>query len=78
MKSAEHPYPLFRIDEIFTETEMFLAVQIYLKDEVNFHRRAMIEIIEPVMNRIELVTSQKNSSAYLAYALEYAISQSLT
>jgi hypothetical protein len=75
MKLAEHPYPAIHIREIFTWHEIDLAVQIYLNDEVNFHRRAVHEIIEPVMDRIELVTSQKNSAAYLAYALEYACSK---
>lgn len=63
----------FTVGELFTEIEIKRAVLIWKTDRTNFHRRAVTEIVEPVLPRINKTTGQENDARYLAYMLEFVV-----
>lgn len=63
----------FMIGEIFTVEEIKKALAIWSTDRTNFHRRALAEIVEPAMDRINETTGQENDARYLAYALQFVV-----
>jgi hypothetical protein len=63
------------IADFLTEDEIIKAQQLYKTDRANFHERCREEIIKPNMDRIDKALGQKNDAGYLAYAVEYVMSQ---
>lgn len=66
-----------QIGEIFTKAETDKALEIYKETGGNggtaFIDRAVKEITEPALPRINAKTGQENHARYLAYMLEFAI-----
>lgn len=64
------------INDLFTEEELRKAAELHEEcGGTGFHGRALAEIVNPAMERIDRVTGQRNDPSYMAYALEYAVSQ---
>lgn len=61
------------IYEFLTEAEIEQAVNIYRNDRDNFHRRVLMEIINPNMERIDKALGQENDADYLAYCIEAVV-----
>ena len=65
------------ITDILTEEEIVQARKLYrqLKDTGRFATEVCKTLIEPNMARINHRTGQENDPKYLAYAVEYVLSQ---
>lgn len=63
--------------ELFTTDEIKKAGKLYnlYKGTGNLNKVLAEQIVEPVMYRIDAKTGQRNSPAYLAYALEYVLNE---
>ena len=66
------------ITDFLTDTEIERARQLYRKwkDSGQFADRVAAELIQPNMKRINRQLGQENDAKYLAYAVEYVLSQS--
>jgi hypothetical protein len=71
----------FKVGDIFTDTELNKAQRIYrqsLKADasaISLIDRLHDEIVAPVMSRINKATGQENDSRYMAYMLQWVITQ---
>lgn len=62
------------LSQFLTEEEIRQAMVLYNYCEAGtFAKRCCDEIIKPVMARINLALGQENDPMYLAYAVEYAM-----
>lgn len=63
------------VGDFLTEKQIKAATVIWRKDRAHFHQRVLAEIVEPNMAEINRRTGQENHAGYIAYAIEYAISE---
>lgn len=63
------------IGELFTDENINAALALVESGSDALHERLLHEIVEPAMPRINEVTGQDNSADYMAYLLEYAVSE---
>lgn len=62
------------VGQILTQEEMERALKLYKNCETHqFASRCAIEIISPVISRINRDSGQENDARYLAYCIEYSI-----
>lgn len=63
------------LHDFLTDVEIRKAMDLYQQDRDNFHRRCLEEIIKPNMDRINAALGQENDPGFLAYAVEYVMTQ---
>jgi hypothetical protein len=67
------------IGELFTLEETKLAAEIFNKHKDKgghiLHYELATQVVDPALSRINALTKQINDARYLAYALEYAMTQ---
>lgn len=74
----KHMTKQITLGDILTDSEIERAKALYLSAaRGTFAKRCANEIIGPVLARIDEALGQKNDALYMAYAVEYAISQSI-
>lgn len=59
----------------FTDEELTRAILLMQDDPSNFHTRCRDEIVMPALERINVTLQQKNDPDWLAYFLEYALTE---
>jgi len=65
------------IGQILTQKEMKEAIRLYKKCATSqFAERCAVEIIEPIIDRINEASGQENDPKYLAYCIEFALLKS--
>lgn len=64
------------IEDILTEDEIKRAVELWADSPTGFHKRVLVELIEPNRARINASLGQENDARYLAYLIEYVIGHS--
>ena len=63
------------ITEFLTEAEVKRAVELYKQVRTGYARLLCEEVIRPNLARINATLGQENNPLYLAYAVEYVITQ---
>jgi len=59
----------------FTDEELVAAIRIMEDDPEHFHERCRDEIVKPSLERINITLQQDNDPDWLAYFLEYALTE---
>lgn len=63
----------FAITDFLTVAQIQSCIRLWKKDNDNFHKNVLAEIIEPNMEEINRKLGQDNVAGYLAYAVEYVM-----
>ena len=63
------------ITDVLTPMELVKARAIHRLDKDHFHKRCRDEIIKPAMERINASLGQENNPDYLAYAIEFILTE---
>lgn len=66
-----------RLTDFLTDAEIARAVELYEEAPApgNFVRAFEVEVLSPNMDRINRALGQENDSRFLAYAVDYVLSQ---
>lgn len=67
---------MVRIADYLTDAQIKLAVKFWVEDRRTFVDRVTKEIIEPNLPEINRKLGQENNARFLAYAVEYVLTQS--
>ncbi len=68
----------YQIGDLFTQEEIDAAIKLYVACRTHeFATRCDAEVVAPVLQRINKVTGQQNSSRYLAYMLQSVFMNSM-
>jgi len=59
----------------FTDEELTRAILLLQSDPEHFHERCRDEIVKPSLGRINITLQQENDPDWLAYFLEYALTE---
>lgn len=59
----------------FTDAELTQAILLMQSDPDHFHQRCRDEIVKPALERINVTLQQGNDPDWLAYFLEYALTE---
>jgi hypothetical protein len=71
------PVKTLAVGQILTQEEMTKALKLYKECETHqFASRCSVEIIAPVISRINRDSGQTNDPRYLAYCIEYSLMKS--
>ncbi len=66
---------MISLNDFLTDAEIQKARQLYETYPPNFAKKCAVEIIQPVLGRINKKFRQQNEAMYLAYVVEFVMMQ---